>query len=128
VITKQLSQRLFVPPNSVSLYQLYKMLRLVQRKSRLRKMRIFRDKIRGRAMDVGKVAATATGDQDFPPGLRIVLEQKHTASALAGDCCAHQPRRACTQHDYIEFANLPGHDLIVAERACYRSSLLQRQP
>ena len=116
VIAEQLPQRLLVPLDPVSLDKFKKMARLVQRQRRLREVRILRNEVGRRAMNVGEVASSATGDEDLPPRLRIVFEQQHATIALARDGRAHQPGRPGAQHDYIEFAYLIGHSFIVAER------------
>jgi len=52
-------------------------------------MRIGREKAVGRAMDVGEVAASAAGDEDFFADAVGVIEKGDAASALAGFDGAH---------------------------------------
>ena len=115
VIAEQLSQRFLVPLDSVPLDQFKKVLRLVERQRGLRKMRILRDEVCRRAVNVGEVAAPAAGDQDLSPRLRIVLQQQNSPASLSRNSRTHQSRRAGTEHNHIEFANFAWHIFIVAE-------------
>ena len=94
MVAEKLSQRLLMPRDSVALNQLQEVPRLILRQRRLGEMRIAGEEAVGRAMQVGEVAAAASGDEDFSPRLRIVLEQRNPPPALAGDRRAHQPRGA----------------------------------
>ena len=52
-------------------------------------MRICRDEIFGRAINICEVAASAAGDQNFFADAVGVIEKGDAASALAGFACAH---------------------------------------
>ena len=53
------------------------------------------------AAEIGEVGAAATGDENLLADAVCVVDEKHTAVALAGLCRTHQPGRTGTQHDHI---------------------------
>jgi hypothetical protein len=106
-----------MPLDSVALDEFKEISWLVPGQRRLRKVRILRDEVRRRAMNIGEVASTAAGDQDLPPRLRIVLQQQNTPVPLPRNSRAHQPRRTRAQHNHVEFASFTRHISIVAESA-----------
>jgi hypothetical protein len=53
-------------------------------------------------MDVGEVAAAAAGDEDFAPGLGVVLQKRDATAALAGCGGTHEAGCTGTDNDYIE--------------------------
>ena len=66
-------------------------------------------------MNIGEVAAPAAGDENLAPRLSVAFKQQNPASAPAGNSGAHQACSTRSQDNCIEFANLGGHFIIVAE-------------
>ena len=65
-------------------------------------VRICGDEIFRRAMNVGEVAASAAGDEDFFADAVGVIEKGDAASALAGFDCAHESCGACAEDYGVE--------------------------
>ena len=65
-------------------------------------VRIGREKILGPAVEVGEVAATAAGDENFFAEPVGVVEDGDAASALAGFDGAHQARCAAAENQCVE--------------------------
>ena len=76
-------------------------------------MRVGGDEIFRTAMQVGKVAAPAAGDQDLFADALGALKHGHAASAFAGFNGAHKAGRSGAENDYIE---LELHEELVAQR------------
>ena len=55
------------------------------------------------AMNIGEVAASAAGDEDFLSWLFRALEYSDTASALAGFDSTHQSGSSCSQDQDVVF-------------------------
>jgi hypothetical protein len=125
MVAEQLPQRFLMPLDAVSLDKFKKMPRLVKCQRRLRKMRILGDEIRRRAVNVGEVAAAATGDEDLAARLRIVFKQQHPTAPLTRNGSAHQPGCTGAHHNHIKFTRFARHSFIVAERK--RSNILMMQ-
>jgi len=66
-------------------------------------------------MQVGKVAASAAGDQNLFADALSALQHGHAPSALAGLNGAHKAGRSAAKNDYIE---LELHAGLVAQRNC----------
>jgi len=66
--------------------------------SRFREMRIGRDKICRRAVDVGEIAASAAGDKNFLPQALGALEDRDPPPSLAGLDGAHQSGGAAAEN------------------------------
>ena len=64
-------------------------------------MRILRQEILRRGVQVGEIAPPAAGYADFPSDFRRVVEQQHALSAFARLRGAHQARRTCADNDDI---------------------------
>ena len=65
-------------------------------------MRVAGEKILGLTMQVGEVAASATGDKDllaYPFGM---IDDSHLAAAFAGLDSAHEPCSSGPQDDHVE--------------------------
>lgn len=71
------------------------------RQRRLAEVRVVRQKVAGLAVQVGEVAAPATGHQDFLAGLVGMVEQQHAAPAGSRGHRAHQPGGAGTDDDNL---------------------------
>jgi hypothetical protein len=65
-------------------------------------MRIRGNKVSRQAMEVGEIAASAAGDQDFLSQAVGMFQDCDVAAALAGFDGAHQSRRAATENKCIE--------------------------
>jgi hypothetical protein len=85
VVAKELAEGFFVPGDAVAIDELNEMARLVEGERGFGEVEIIREKVRWGAAEVGEVASTAAGDEDFASGLAIVLEQRDAAAAPAGD-------------------------------------------
>ena len=64
-------------------------------------MRIGREEAIGLGFDIGEIAASAAGDQNFRAGLGIVFEQQHALAARAGCRGTEQARRARADDDRV---------------------------
>jgi len=74
------------------------------REGRLGKVRIGREEIVGRAMNVGEIASASAGNQDFLAETVGALQHSYAASALP---CYHAAEKAggpATENDGVEFA------------------------
>ena len=100
-----------MPGDSVALDQFDKVPGLVEGQRRLGKVFVFRKEIPRSAVEICEIAPPAAGDEDFAPGLGVVVQQRHPAAALPGHGGAHQPRRAGPQNNHIELAGRCGHEL-----------------
>jgi hypothetical protein len=65
-------------------------------------MRVGGEEMAGRGVDVGEVAASAAGDQDFASDPGIVLEDEDAPAPFARFDGAHQSGRAGADDCYIE--------------------------
>ncbi len=64
------------------------------------------DEILGRAVDVGEIAAPATGNQDLLSRTLSAFQQGHSPTPLARLDCAHQTRGAGPQNqDVVSLGN-----------------------
>ena len=94
------------------------MARQIERERRLGEMLVFRKKILRSAVDVGEIAASATGDEDLESGLAAMLKQGYAPSALPCRCGAHEARRARAQNDDIELTKRLRHLVLVEHSRC----------
>src|SRR5258708_863462 len=69
---------------------------------RLGKMRVRREEIFRQAMEVGKVAAAAPGDQNFLADASGTFQHRHEFPALAGLDGAHEPGGPASEDDDIK--------------------------
>jgi len=124
-VAEELAKGLLVPGNAETLDQLEKVPRLVEGERGLGEVGILREEVGGRAVNVGEVAAAAAGDEDLAARLRVVVQHRHAAAALAGHGGAHQARSARAQHQDIEaaFARRGRHGLIVADASGIRKQV-----
>jgi hypothetical protein len=53
-------------------------------------------------MNIGEIAASATGDENFLAESVRTFEHRNAPAAFAGFDCAHQSRRASTENESIE--------------------------
>jgi len=67
-------------------------------------------------MEIGKIAASAAGDQDLGADPVGMVEQQHSPTALAGSQGAHEPRRTGAQDDDVERLRCPGHSRFALPR------------
>ena len=66
-------------------------------------MRIPGNKIFGFGIDVCKIAASAAGNNNFAPDLRIVFQNKNFATAFSRLLSAKKSSRARADNNYVEF-------------------------
>ena len=104
VVAEQLTERLFVIRDAVFFHQLDEILRGVAGEGGAAEMRIFRQVVFRLGVQVGEVAASATGDADLFAEPVIVLDQQRRFPALAGFSRAHHAGGAGTDDDNVEFA------------------------
>ena len=64
-------------------------------------MRIGREKIFRRDVEVGEVAAAATGNENFLADPLAMFDDKNAPAALAGLDGAHQARGSAADHRYV---------------------------
>jgi hypothetical protein len=62
-------------------------------------------------VQIRKIAAATTGDEDLPARLSVVFQQCHAPSALTRNRGAHQSGRARAQNNHIELARILRHGL-----------------
>jgi len=74
------------------------------RESRFGEVRIGREEIVGRAMNVGEIAATSSGDKDFLAEAVGALQDGDAAAALPGFNGAEKTSGAGAENDGVEFA------------------------
>ena len=72
--TKELTEFLLVKIDAVFLYELDEIRRSVAGKSGFAEVRILRNEVFRRSVDVREVAASATGDDYLAPELRVALD------------------------------------------------------
>ena len=78
----------------------------VARQRRLAEVRIGREKIFRRDVEVGEVAAPAAGDENFFADAIAMFDDQHAPAALARLDGAHQARGACADHNHVELNHL----------------------
>jgi hypothetical protein len=52
---------------------------------------------------VGKIAVTASGNQDFFPGCGLMVNQRNPSVSFSRFNRAHDSGSACANNDYIKF-------------------------
>ena len=83
-VAKELAQRFLMPGNVVLLDQLQEIGRSVAGQRGLGKVRIGREEVFGGGVQVGEVAAAASGDQDLLADAICMLQQENTTTAATG--------------------------------------------
>src|SRR5258707_415985 len=84
------------------LHQRDKVFWLVASQRGFAEVRIGGKKIFRPAMQVGKIAPSATGNQNFLPDTLGAFEQQYAAAALSGLGGAHQAGRAAAENNDVE--------------------------
>src|SRR3984957_2047425 len=98
-----------MPGNAIALDQRDEIAWRVAAQRRGAKPRIVGEKISGRRVQIGKIAAPAAGDANLLSRMPRLLEQQHRAPAPAGNSGAHQARGGGAEDDdvmEIRFAGL----------------------
>ena len=107
MIAKELPERLLVVADAMLLHQLYEILGRVPGQRRPRKMGVGGDEVLCRAVKVGEIAASSSGDQDlFPDALRP-LEHGDAPAALTGFHRAHQSRCTRSKNENVKALSHP---------------------
>ena len=101
-VAEELAQRFFVIADTMALDHRDEVALGVAAERGFAEMRIGGEKALGRDLEVGEVAASAAGDQNFRARLRAMLEQQHAPAAPPRAHRAHHPGRAGAQHDDVE--------------------------
>ena len=101
VVAKQLAAVFLVPGNAMAFDQAQKVLRGEAGQGGAAEMRVLAEKVGGRDLTVGEVAAPAPGDADFFGDFGGVVQQQHLQATLACDSCTHQTGCACADHHHI---------------------------
>src|SRR5215467_3673170 len=96
-VAKKLAQSFFVVRNAMLFHQRNEVRRRVSCERRFGKVRIGRDKVFRLAVQVGKVAASAAGNQDLLANASGTLQHGNAPAALAGLNGAHESRRATAE-------------------------------
>jgi hypothetical protein len=104
VVAEELAQRFLVIGDVVLLDQLDEVARGVERERGFGEVRVLREEAAGLAVDVGEVAAAASGDEDLAAGQATVVEQGYAAAALAGNGGAHEACGSGSEDDGVELA------------------------
>ena len=78
-------------------------------------MRILRQKVFVRGVQVRKVASTAARDANFFADLFAVVDDGDAAAAHGCDARAHHARSACANYDYISLYDFRIHGQGVTE-------------
>ena len=115
-VAEKLAQRLFVIRDAVPLDEPDEIRRRVARQRRFREVRIGREEVVGPRVQVGKVGAASSGDQDLLARPLRALQHSDAASAAAGFDRGHQACRARSEDEDIETvlihgANFPSFDI-----------------
>src|SRR5581483_7104259 len=101
-VAEKLAQGLLVPGDAMLVDQRDEIVLRVAGQRRFAEVRVLRQERAGIRVQIGEVAAPAARDQDLLADLLGVIEQQHTATALAGAHRAHQAGRSGTNEDDIE--------------------------
>src|SRR5262249_44024628 len=101
-IAEELPQRLFMKSNPMLLHQRYEIFGHVARQGRSRKMRVRRNEVLRRAMNVGEVAAPAAGNQDLLADPLGPLQHRHTTPPLTRLDGAHEPGSTGAENDDVK--------------------------
>ena len=99
---EELAQSFFVICNVVLLHQLDELAGGISREGGSAEVRVVGEIIFGAGMEVGEIAATAAGDEDFFSDSMVVLEYKHGAIPQTGRPRAHQARATGANNDDVE--------------------------
>ena len=60
-------------------------------------------------VEIGKVAAAATGDENFFANTIVMLQQEHRPPAQSGGMCTHQARAAGAHNDGVKMIRSLAH-------------------
>ena len=101
-IAEQLPQRLFVIRDAVPLDEPDKIRGRVTRQRRFCEVRISRKEVVGPRVQVGKVRAASSRDQDLFPRPPRTFQHRDTTPAAAGFDRSHQACRAGSEDEDIE--------------------------
>ena len=101
VLAEQLARGFFLMLNAVPVYQFQKILGRVALECGNAVVRVVRQEVGGRAVQVGEVAAAATGHQDFLARFVGVVQYQNAAAPIAGGRRAHQARCAGADDDDV---------------------------
>ncbi len=93
---------LLVVRDVVALHQREEILRRIARQCAFAKMRVLRQVVLWRRIQVGEIAAATAGNPDFFRQLGGMIDQDDAFAALAGNCGAHHAGSAGTDHGDIE--------------------------
>ena len=101
LVAEQLPQCLLVIGNTVLLYQRNEIPLRVTTECRFTKMRIEAEEICWPGVDVGEVAAAATGHQDFLADLIGAFQKHNVATTLRCNGGAHKSCGTSTNNNYV---------------------------
>jgi len=101
-VAEELAESLLVVGDPVLLDQGDEIGWSVAGERRFREMGVRGKKVFGAGMEVGEVAAAASGDEDFLAGFFGVLDEQDAAVAAAGFDGAHQAGGSCSEDDGVE--------------------------
>src|SRR5258706_6894033 len=107
VVAEELPERLLVIRDAVALHERDELARRVARQRRAAEIRVARDEVAVRGVDVGEVAAPAARNADLLADLRVVVDEHHAPPALPRSCGRHHSRGAGTDHGDVAVALLP---------------------
>ena len=82
-VAEKLAQRLLVVGDAVPLHQRDEILRRIPAQGRDTEVRVLRQEVPRRRMDIGEIAASATRDEDLVPKACVVFEHADTPATLA---------------------------------------------
>ena len=102
VVAEELSEGFFVVADVVALDEVDHVCRCETSQRGLGKMGVAGEEIFRAGVQVGEVAATAAGDEDFSAGALTVFEQEDTFAATAGFEGAHHAGSAGAEDDDVE--------------------------
>src|ERR1017187_5178065 len=89
-VAEQLPEGLLVEGDAVALHHPEKIARREPGERGLGEVRVAREEVIRRGVPVGEIAAPATGDEDFAPDLRVMLQQDDAPAAPGRLNSAHQ--------------------------------------
>jgi hypothetical protein len=101
-VAEQLAERLLVIFDAMALHESDEITLRVAAERRLAEGWIAGQKTIRRNLQIGEIAASAPGDQDFGPDPVGMIEQQDPAASLAGRQGAHQTRRAGPHDNDVE--------------------------
>src|ERR1035438_10217685 len=102
-VAEQLAEGLLVVGDAVALHHVEKIARREPGERGLGEVEVTRDEAIRRGVPVGEIAATAAGDEDFAPDLRVVLQQDDAPAAPGRLNGAHQAGSARTDDHSVHY-------------------------